>query len=387
MKRVLLFRQGSFSGINDAVAGGLAAALAPTEMIHVDIHRELKARRLLLAANLVAAGWEYGWDLLRRRRDLDDAFFSTRLLFDAVRRIALDAHRRYAPDCSLQTQSMFDCSAAGTPHFVYTDHTYRSCAEYPDYGRAIWAPVRRAWLIELESGVYRHAQRVFTMSSNVERTLVREYGLASDRVECVGAGTASDAMQDVLSRIPLTFERYRAKRILFVGREWARKGGPELLDAFRLVRPAHPDARLRIVGCRPPVNDDGVDVVGEADADEVRRHFAAASVFCLPSRTEPFGLVFLEAMAAGLPVVARSLGAAPDLVEPETGVLIPPAAGSSALAEALVQLLSDPGRCLQLGHRARSTLSARYSWRMACAAMARGMRAATDSERTAAAAW
>ena len=377
MRRVLMFQQGSFSGINAAVAAGLRTALAPAEIVAVDIHGELRKRRHVVAANLAAAGGEYGWDVVRRRRDLDDAFFSTRFLFDYVKRLAREWHERWRPDCSIQTQSMFDCSGPVTPHFVYTDHTYRSCAGYPDYGRAIWAPTRRDGLIGREASLYRHADCVFTMSSNVERTLTHDYRLPRERVLCVGAGVRDDAAAR-LTGIPLVLDRYRAGRILFVGREWDRKGGPELLDAVRAMRREHPSATLVVVGCHPAIRDTGVEVIGEAGADELHRQFAAASVFCLPSRMEPFGLVFLEAMAAGLPVVARRLGATPDFVTSGTGVLLDAEASSTALADALRALVADPGRCLRLGQEGRATVNGRYSWNRACTAIAGRMRASVD---------
>lgn len=175
IRRVLFFQQGSFSHTNASVLAGLRQQLPHVEIRCVDVHALLKRCGALLFANGLSTCRHYGWDLLRRRRDLYDAFFGTPYLFHSVRNLARQAHRDWPADVSFQTQSMFDCSAPGTPHFVYTDHTYASCRSYPVYGKHIWSPTRPDWLIELERTVYDHAACVFTMGQNAADYLRQFY--------------------------------------------------------------------------------------------------------------------------------------------------------------------------------------------------------------------
>lgn len=373
IRRILFFQQGRFSHTNAAVMAGLQPQFPEAEIRAVDLHALLKKHPALLLANSLSAGWHYGWDLLRRRRELDDAFFGTPYLFRCVHTLAQRIHADWPADLSFQTQSMFDCSTPGTPHHVYTDHTYASCRSYPAYERNIWSPTRPDWLIALERQVYDHAACVFTMSQNVANDLQRHYRVPAHRVACVGVGCNADVAR--LSRIGTPLERYTRRRILFVGTQWDLKGGPELLAAFYHVRKQHPDAMLTIVGVTPRVSASGVEVVGPVPVERVSDYYADASVFCLPSRIEALGIVFLEAMAAGLPVVGLRLGAAPDFILPDqTGVLVPPD-DRPALAEALTNLLNDPARCRRLGTYARSLVLGKYTWDRVCATLAARMAA------------
>ena len=90
------------------------------------------------------------------------------------------------------------------------------------------------------------------------------------------------------------------------------------------------------------LNQKSVEFTGELPTDdEVRKEFFKADVFALPSLQEGFGLVFLEAMAAGLPIVAAHAAAVPEVVpDGEAGILVPPG-DVDALAEALIRLLKD----------------------------------------------
>ncbi|MCX5673848.1 MAG: glycosyltransferase [Planctomycetota bacterium] len=328
MKRMLFFHQGKFSNTNAAVLGQLRSQLPNTDIRAVDINQMLKAKPSILLANLLAACRQYGWDMLRMRRGFDDSFFGTRHLFNRVRQWARQVQREWPSDCTFQTQSIFDCSIPGTPHFVYTDHTYESCKEYPVYGKAIWSPLRPEWLIEMERGIYEHAACTFTMSQNVTTTLIEKYGIPPDRVLCVRAGC--NALQQRLCGIPLDLARYRKKRILFVGANWA------------------------------------LTVVGFLSLNEVVEYYARASVFCMPSKIEAFGIVFLEALAAGLPVTALRLGATPDFVLPgRTGCLVEPG-DVQGLADAMAGLLSRPKECREFGLAGRRLVQEQYTWDTVC---------------------
>jgi len=152
--------------------------------------------------------------------------------------------------------------------------------------------------------------------------------------------------------------RFRAKNILFVGIDWKRKGGPVLLEAFRRVRHAHPEATLTIVGRSPEVTQPGVEVVGRLPLIEVARYYRSASIFCLPTLNEPFGLVLLEAFSYGLPIVATRIGAIPEIVEDgESGYLVGPQ-NTDELADRLIYPARRSG-ALRALRRARPTASPR----------------------------
>ena len=133
--------------------------------------------------------------------------------------------------------------------------------------------------------------------------------------------------------------------VLFVGRRDEYKGYDVLLQAMRAVWPLHADARLLVCGpgeapstdLDPRVRDLGsVDEVTKADA------YAAADVFCLPSKFESFGLAYVEAWSYGLPVVGGDSPAVAELVRDGVdGMVVAPEPAS--IAGALLELLGDDG--------------------------------------------
>jgi glycosyltransferase involved in cell wall biosynthesis len=136
-----------------------------------------------------------------------------------------------------------------------------------------------------------------------------------------------------------------------------------LIKAFRRVRERHPDARLTLLGRVPDLGDiPGVTVVGRVPLDQLPSYYADASVFCMPTRLEPFGNVFVEAMWQQLPIVATRVGALPDIVKDGVnGFLVAPD-DDGALAERLCTLLDDPALCATFGTAARSRAEERYDW-------------------------
>ncbi|WP_149958903.1 glycosyltransferase family 4 protein, partial [Acinetobacter baumannii] len=135
---------------------------------------------------------------------------------------------------------------------------------------------------------------------------------------------------------------YSNKQILFVGIDWLRKGGAELTRAFRTVLESHPDARLVIAGSDTPLDLPNCRVLGYMNARELSRHYSQSSIFCLPTKREPFGIAFVEAMMHRLPIVGTRVGAVPDMVEDGVnGFLVEPGQ-SDTLARVLCTLLDSP---------------------------------------------
>ncbi len=317
---------------------------------------ELKRSRAALAAAAAAAAAIYAPDLLRRRKMFKYAVFRTPWIFRWIRRRAamLVEPAEYA--FSFQMQSLFDASVPGVPHFVYTDHTHLENLRFEGFrAEDLYSP---GW-IDCERSIYRNAAHVFTRSTNVSASLVEQYDCDPGRVECVYAGSNA-AVPGPVETGP---SRYARKNILFAGVDWARKGGPDLLTAFRKVLERHPDATLTIVGCSPDLGQTPrCRVVGRVTLEQMPRYFSEASVFCMPTRVEPFGIVFVEAMWHALPIVATRVGAVPDMVaDARNGFLVPPG-DAAALAEALNSILDEPDRCAAFGAASRRFVEDRYHW-------------------------
>jgi glycosyltransferase involved in cell wall biosynthesis len=98
------------------------------------------------------------------------------------------------------------------------------------------------------------------------------------------------------------------------------------------------------------------------NASELSRYYAESSIFCLPTRREPFGIAFVEAMMHRLPIVGTRVGAVPDMVEDGVnGILVEPGK-AEPLARALCTLLDSPALCQQFGRRGYEKAVERYTW-------------------------
>lgn len=162
--------------------------------------------------------------------------------------------------------------------------------------------------------------------------------------------------------------------ILFVGRLDKRKGFPVLFQAFLKLKPNYPQLQLQVIGpfkanaCmvyKKKVrahNVTDIDFVGYVPPDRLPAYYRNANIFCAPSLGfESFGIVLLEAMAAGLPVVASDIaGYRSVLVDEQEGLLVPPGQ-VEPLVNALSRLLDNPEQQQKMGQQGYLK-AGQYSW-------------------------
>ena len=171
------------------------------------------------------------------------------------------------------------------------------------------------------------------------------------------------------------FEEYRDGRlnILFVGRLEFRKGVNYLLKAYLHIKSEFPNSRLLIVGPGTRLRKryerwiqknrlEDVIFIGYVSSDDLLRYYQTADIFCAPATSrESFGIVLLEAMAMGKPIVATNIsGYASVATDGEDSLLVPPQ-NDRELAWALGTLLSDENLRREMGTRGRQKAE-RYSW-------------------------
>lgn len=264
-------------------------------------------------------------------------------------------------DVVLQLTGWYRPAVAGALRASYHDGNLATFLARPDTLVARDSPTVLR-LLGWERRLYDRTPVIFTMSEWLRRSFVEDFGQAPDKVVTVGAG--SD-----LPDVPVAERSWQVPRFVFVGREFERKGGRELLAAWPAVRRARPDAELVLVGPRemdgplPP----GVTLAGRIDRStpagtqrflDVYRH---ATAFVLPSLYEPFGIVFLEAMTHGLPCVAADRCAMPEIVaDGVTGRIADPG-DPDALARAMLDV-SDPALAARMGAAGRARVRERFTW-------------------------
>lgn len=344
--RLLLAERG------DALVSYLTRALRDRYTIAGSLDVELtQPQRLLTAAVTFRPS----------RRDWAERFYKSNLAVDLRSRNAAAAQGQveHPYDVVFQTHALFEIRGARSVLYVDCTH-HQSAREWPQ-----WNPLRgralQRWY-DREQGQYQRAAHLFAFSQPTARSLVEEYAVPPERVSVVGAGVNFETLPQPRgegsnggSGSPPT--------VLFVGNDFVRKGGPDLLRAFAQLRRRVPDARLQIVGTRHPVPEQpGVEVLGRIfDRAEVARLYAAATVFVLPSHFDAYPLVLLEAMAQGLPCVVTPTCGVPEMVDEGTATTVP-VGDPERLAAALVDLLRDPVRAAQMGQRGRERVEQGFLW-------------------------
>lgn len=282
---------------------------------------------------------------------------------------AFDQHSREAgellarldpqPDLVLQNGALFAPGRpARLPYVMLLDNTCRLAERQPpvpeaDIGRHI--EFGSAW-ISRERAAYQGAAGIATFSELVRQSLIHDYEVNPARVFVTGAG-ANIIPGDVSARAD------DGRTLVFVGKDgWRRKGGPILLDAFKLLRKDHPDLRLILAGPTEALEvPEGVENLGLVPFAKVEELLCQATVFVLPTLREPFGIAFLDAMLCKAPCVGTSVGAVPEILG-DTGVVVPPA-DAGALAAAISKLLNDKARRAAMGEAGRRRVLERgYLW-------------------------
>ena len=228
----------------------------------------------------------------------------------------------------------------------------------------------------MQQQVAPRLDRIVTVSEASRREIERYFGIPEKDVPVVYNGTDSELFRP----IP---EVAKQADLLFVGRtEDRKKGVGTLLEALALL-PAH--VKLKIVDGRIP--DDGLVMRAirrhrlhdrvilhreMLEIEELVRHYSTARIAVVPSFFEGFGFPASEAMACGLAVVANAAGALPEVVgtSGEAGRLVPPR-DPRALADAIAEILAEPGRVEAMGRAARARVEQVFQWKDAAAGLVR----------------
>jgi len=205
----------------------------------------------------------------------------------------------------------------------------------------------------------RRASAVLTVSRHARRHLAETYGIARERIAVVPPAFDGDRWRAALAAAP-GCEAGGRPTVLCVSRLYPRKDIGTLLRGAVILRREVSALLVRIVGDGPERRrlvalaraldlEGTVEFSGQVPFGELAAAYASCDVFCLPSRQEGFGIVFLEAMAAARPIVACHDTAAEELVPHGGGGLLVPQRDPAALAAALRTLLADPALRRRLG--------------------------------------
>ncbi|MET3599695.1 glycosyltransferase involved in cell wall biosynthesis [Martelella mangrovi] len=218
-------------------------------------------------------------------------------------------------------------------------------------------------LLRSEAGALSHARHVIVTSPETARALVAGYGVAEENISIAAPGTDRPASAAACNEVP---------HILSVGALTPRKGHDVLVDALKRVEDLSWTAT--IVGSPSLDVDMAAKIARQIDdlglgeritlagtVEDIGPFFAGADLFALASRYEGYGMVFAEALAHGLPIIACRAGAVPDVVPETAGILVPVDDGD-AFAGALRSLICDAGLRRQKTEGARQAGARLPGW-------------------------
>jgi glycosyltransferase involved in cell wall biosynthesis len=263
-------------------------------------------------------------------------------------------------DIIFQISGMFsptlDYLKLKTPYVTFNDYTMALANKYPDDSTSQSQMTK--WF-SLEKELYQNATIIFTTSENTRNSMIHDYAIEPTKIITVRYGSKIDA-------IPKYEKNYANKTILFLGKSFEKKGGFVLLKAFQKVREEIPDAKLIIAGVKKEflkIKQPGVNIFGYInDKEKIQNLYKEATIFVMPSFSEAFGLVFLEAMGFKLPCIGTNVDAMPEIIEDGvTGFLVPPK-DDVLLSEKLITLLKNPELCVIMGLAGYKKLQKEFSW-------------------------
>jgi len=219
----------------------------------------------------------------------------------------------------------------------------------------------------------RLADALITHSNAHRQLMAKELGVDANRISVIPLGV------DVYREFVRAQQPARPPTVVFLGRLEKRKGALDLLNAIPHVLDQVSDARFVLIGPDRPHCPGGrshreyarmeyplhvqehIEFAGSLSDEEVTQHLQTADLFVAPSLYESFGLIFLEAMRWGTPVVGTFAGGIPEIVEDgKSGVLVSPG-NPTELAGAIVSLLKDPQRRRGLGEAGRERVESHFS--------------------------
>jgi len=264
----------------------------------------------------------------------------------------LHVHNPHMPTLPLLALKHASCPVVGTFH---SNNPW-------DLGSALFHPLMRRWVdrTDIRLAVSPTAQKA------AARHYPGDYRIVPNGVDFEFISEAAAGVDCFPGLDP------QKRKILFVGAAVRRKGLPYLLRAFARLRETREDVELVIVGdgpCRrrvqrriPPALAGDIHFVGSVPRAKLAEYYASADIFCAPSTgQESFGMVLLEAMAAGLPVTGFAIDGYTDVLRSgEEGILVKPKK-VEALAAALAELLDDRALRARFGDHGRAKARA-HDW-------------------------
>lgn len=291
------------------------------------------------------------YDFHRFRTEWANSFFARRCLEKAL--------KNYQPDViHIHTQAIAYLAVPlfkKYPTVVSIDYTHALLAKEHPYPASItYQPI-----IAFEKKCFTHAAHIITWSERARNSVIKDYGISPNKVTAI----PPPAPLEFFTKIsPREITKQNLPRLLFVGNDFPRKGGEDVLNVF-------------LESC---TNICELDIVTNSDLNlpvlpnlrvhrgvqplsaEILELYQKADIFVMPTYEDVYGIVFSEAMAAGLPCIGTNVMAVPELVQDGVNGLTIKPGDRTALKQAILKLVENPELRLSTGQAGRSIAQEKF---------------------------
>lgn len=243
-------------------------------------------------------------------------------------------------------------------HFLYLDSTWNMWSSYSSY-REEYSSLFVEQVEELEFKMYQQLEHIFTVSKCVKTNLIEHYQVPESKITVVGTGRGK--IQPYFGT-----KEYANKEILFIAKNrFIDKGGPLLIHAFNEVSNHLPGAKLHIVGLDNHIStylNKNIIIHGFLPLNELETLFNKCSLFVMPSLNEPWGLVYLEALACKIPIVGMNRNAFPEISNDGGYGFLLNNNDHNELADIIIKAFSDPKELERKGKEGQDWCLKNFSW-------------------------
>ena len=297
------------------------------------------------------------YDFHRWRTELANSFFARRYLEKTL--------KNYQPDVlHIHTQGIAYLAVSllkKFPSVVSIDYTAALLAsEHPAPAHITYKPI-----IASEQRCFDAASHIITWSERARNSVIEHYGISPTKVTAIPPPAASEFFSKLNSKQSATESK---PRLLFVGNDFVRKGGQDVLEVF--LESLSLSASLDIVTNASVNLPTGANLrihrgISPLSA-EMLQLYQNADIFVMPTHEDVYGIVFIEAMAAGLPCIGTKVMAVPELVQDGVNGFTIAVGDRAALRKALFKLIDNPELRLSMGIAGRKLALEKFDARANC---------------------
>lgn len=291
------------------------------------------------------------YDFHRFRTEWANSFFARRCLEKAL--------KNYQPDViHIHTQAIAYLAVPlfkKYPSVVSIDYTHALLAKEHPYPASItYQPI-----IAFEKKCFTHAAHIITWSERARNSVIRDYGISPNKVTAIPPPVPLEFFTTIT---PRTKNKNSLPRLLFVGNQFQRKGGEDVLNVF-------------LESC---ANICELDIVSNSDLNlpvlpnlrvhrgiqplsaEILELYQKADIFVMPTHEDCYPMVFIEAMGAGLPSIGTTVMGVPELVQNGVNGLTIAPGDRTALKQAIFKLVENPELRLSMGQAGKKIAQEKY---------------------------